>query len=62
MVEWLERLLLKRYTRVQFPVGSNEILQKVMFTAFMLDVQHLKGQCKASMRSEVDRWADGSLP
>ena len=48
VVEWIERLLLKRYTLVRFPVGSNQRLQKLVFTASLLVVQPIKGQCEIS--------------
>ena len=44
----MERLLLKRWTRVRFPVRSNLRLLKLGFAASLLDVQQLKGQCEAS--------------
>ena len=46
---WIERLQLQRQTRVRFPVGSNQRLQKLAFTASLLDIQQLKGQCEASI-------------
>ena len=42
----------------RFLVGSNQRLQKLVFKAFLLDVQHLKGQCEASVvcGRQVGRW------
>ena len=36
-------LLMKRFTRVRFPVESYQKLLKSVFTAFLFDVPHLKG-------------------
>ena len=44
VVEWIEHLLLKRWIRVRFPVGSNQRLKR-RFTTSLLDVQQLKGEC-----------------
>ena len=45
VVEWIERLLLKRELRVLFSIGSYQRLYKVyvlIITAKLLDVLHLK--------------------
>ena len=57
-----ERVHLKRYTRVRFPVGSNQRLQKLIFTAFLLDGQQLNGQFEASTvcGTQVGRWQHDS--
>ena len=61
VVEWKERLLLKRLTRIGFLVGSNQRLKKLVFTASLLDVQQLKGQYEASAvcGRQVGRWQLG---
>ena len=45
-------------TRVQIPAGSNQRLEKLVFTATLLDVQQLKEQYEASKAPwvVVDRW------
>ena len=45
--------LLKRSTRVQFPIGSNQRLSKLVFTASLIDLQ--------PPTCVVDRWVGGSL-
>ena len=42
-VEWIERLLLKRLTLVQLPLGTNQRLIKLKLTASLLDFQHSQG-------------------
>ena len=55
--ELIERLLLKRLTRVRFPIESNKKIGKI---AFRSDVQQLKSNVKPPP-CVVDRWADGTL-
>ena len=43
-----QRLLLKRPTWIRFPVWPSQRLQKLVFTASLLDVQQQEGQCEAS--------------
>ena len=45
-------------TRVRFPIGTNQRLNKLVFTASLLDVQQLKGQCEASTVCcrQMSRW------
>ena len=58
VVEWIKRLLPKRYAWVWFPVGSNQRLEKLVFTASVLGVQQFRGQCEASAvcGRQVGRW------
>ena len=63
MVEWIERLLLKRSAWVRFQVASNQKLENLVLTAFRLDVHQWKGTVWSlpMCGSLVGRWAGGSL-
>ena len=63
MLKWyfnayIERLQLKRWTRVRFPIGSIQRVLKLVLRASLLDVQQLKGPCDASIvcGRQVGRW------
>ena len=44
-------------TQVQFPVGLNQRLQKLAFTASLFNVQHLEGTVRIRPSPNlVDRW------
>ena len=44
----------------RFPVGPNQRLYKLAFTALLLDVQQLKRQCTKPALCVINRWAGGS--
>ena len=48
VIEWINYLLLKRWTLVRFPIESNQRLKKLVFTNSLLNVQQLKEQCEAT--------------